>query len=57
MPKMGNVRKIDRCGRISIPVKLRRELNIEIFDPLEVQRQNDTIVLQKAEEPKEETVE
>jgi bifunctional DNA-binding transcriptional regulator/antitoxin component of YhaV-PrlF toxin-antitoxin module len=59
MSKIGNVRRVDSCGRISIPFRLRRILNIDLSDPLEVQIDNDTIVLRKTkrETPKEEAAE
>jgi AbrB family transcriptional regulator, transcriptional pleiotropic regulator of transition state genes len=41
------VRKVDRLGRIGIPVKLRRELNIEMSDDIEIFFQDDCIIFKK----------
>ena len=43
----GEVRKIDGLGRIVIPIKLRRGLNIKIYDSLEMFVFEDQIRLQK----------
>ena len=36
MKATGIVRKVDELGRIVLPIELRRTLNIEIKDPLEI---------------------
>lgn len=43
----GVVRKVDELGRIVLPVELRRSLNIEIRDALEVCVDKDMIILRK----------
>ena len=47
MKSTGIVRKVDELGRIVLPVELRKKLNINIKDPLEIFTSNDRIVLQK----------
>ena len=49
MKSTGIVRKVDELGRIVLPVELRKKLNINIKDPLEIFTSNDRIVLQKYE--------
>ncbi len=49
MKSTGIVRKVDELGRIVLPVELRKSLNINIKDPLEIFTSNDRIVLQKYE--------
>lgn len=41
------VRKVDRLGRIGIPVTLRREMNIEMSDEIEIFVEKETIILKK----------
>lgn len=43
----GIVRKVDELGRIVIPIELRRILEIEIKDPLEVYTDEDRIIFKK----------
>ncbi len=43
----GIVRKVDELGRIVLPIELRRTLNIDIKDPLEIYVDGDSIVLKK----------
>lgn len=45
----GIVRKIDELGRIVLPIELRRNLDIEERDPVEIFLDGDKIVLQKFE--------
>ena len=45
----GIVRKVDELGRIVILVELRRTLNIEIKDPIEILTNGDEIILKKYE--------
>lgn len=41
------IRKIDRCGRFTIPTHLRKKINLEADDWLEICRDGDTIMLRK----------
>jgi transcriptional pleiotropic regulator of transition state genes len=45
----GIVRKVDDLGRVVIPIELRKILNIDIKDGLEVYVDGDCIVLRKYE--------
>ncbi|TQS75354.1 AbrB/MazE/SpoVT family DNA-binding domain-containing protein [Ornithinibacillus gellani] len=47
MKSTGIVRKVDELGRVVIPIELRRTLDINIKDPLEIYVDNDKIVLKK----------
>lgn len=47
MKDTGVVRKIDELGRFTLPMELRRKLNIEIGDPLEVFVEGESIILRK----------
>ncbi len=47
MKSTGIVRKVDELGRVVIPIELRRNLNIEIKDPLEIFVDDDKIILKK----------
>ncbi|MBH0167189.1 AbrB/MazE/SpoVT family DNA-binding domain-containing protein [Fictibacillus sp. 7GRE50] len=48
MKSTGIVRKIDDLGRVVIPVELRRTLDIEIKDPIEIfTDDNGEIILKK----------
>lgn len=47
MKSTGIVRKIDELGRIVIPIELRRNLDIEIRDSLEIFVDNENIILTK----------
>jgi len=49
MKSTGIVRKVDELGRIVLPIELRRTLNIDIKDSLEIYVENDTILLKKYE--------
>lgn len=49
MKATGIVRKVDELGRIVIPIELRRVLEIEVKDPLEIYTEDDTIILKKYE--------
>ena len=49
MKSTGNLRKVDDLGRIVLPIELRRTLDIEERDELEIFMENDRIVLQKFE--------
>lgn len=45
MKSTGIVRKVDELGRVVIPIELRRTLNINEKDPLEIFVEGDTIIL------------
>ncbi|MFC0273789.1 AbrB/MazE/SpoVT family DNA-binding domain-containing protein [Metabacillus herbersteinensis] len=49
MKSTGIVRKTDPLGRIVIPIELRKVLNINIKDPLEIFVVEEQIVLKKYE--------
>lgn len=49
MKSTGIVRKVDELGRVVIPIELRRTLDIEEKDALEIYVDNDRIVLRKYE--------
>ena len=49
MKSTGIVRKVDQLGRIVIPKELRRVLNIENSDPVEIYTDGDSIILKKYE--------
>ncbi|PPA68815.1 transition state regulator Abh [Jeotgalibacillus proteolyticus] len=43
------VKKIDPIGRITIPSELRRAINVEVKDPVELYNEKDLIILKKYE--------
>lgn len=47
MKATGVVRKVDDLGRIVLPIELRRTLDIEIKDSLEIFVEEDSIILKK----------
>jgi AbrB family transcriptional regulator, transcriptional pleiotropic regulator of transition state genes len=47
MKSTGIVRKVDELGRVVIPSELRRTMDIEEKDPMEIFTDNDTIILKK----------
>ncbi len=47
MKATGIVRKVDELGRIVLPIELRRTLNIEIKDPIEIFVEDEEIILKK----------
>lgn len=47
MKSTGIVRKIDELGRIVLPMELRRVLNIDIKDPIEIYVEGECVVLKK----------
>ena len=49
MKSTGIVRKVDELGRIVLPVELRRTLDIEERDELEIYLDDDRVVLKKYE--------
>lgn len=49
MKSTGIVRKIDNLGRITLPIELRRNLDVDCGDPLEIYTEASSIVLRKFE--------
>lgn len=49
MKATGIVRKVDELGRIVLPIELRRTLNINIKDPIEIYVDGEFILLKKYE--------
>jgi len=49
MKATGVVRKVDNLGRVVLPVELRRNLGIDIKDPLEIYVDGDQVILKKYE--------
>jgi transcriptional pleiotropic regulator of transition state genes len=49
MKSTGIVRKVDELGRVVIPIELRRTLNINEKDALEIYVESDRIILTKYE--------
>jgi AbrB family transcriptional regulator, transcriptional pleiotropic regulator of transition state genes len=49
MKSTGIVRKVDELGRVVIPIELRRTLNINEKDALEIYVDNDRVILRKYE--------
>lgn len=49
MKSTGIVRKVDELGRIVLPIELRRTLNIEVKDALEIYVDGSQIILKKYE--------
>ena len=47
MKTTGIVRKVDELGRIVLPIELRRTLDIEERDALEIYLEGDKIILSK----------
>ena len=47
MKSTGVVRRVDELGRIVLPIELRRSLDINIKDPVEIFIDNERIILQK----------
>lgn len=47
MKSTGIVRKVDELGRVVIPIELRRTLDIEVRDPVEIFVEDDKIILKK----------
>ena len=47
MKSTGIVRKLDELGRITIPIELRRNLDVNERDPLEIFVDDDKIILKK----------
>ena len=49
MKSTGIVRKVDELGRIVLPIELRRTLNIDVKDSLEIYVDGPQIILKKYE--------
>ncbi len=49
MKSTGIVRRVDELGRVVLPIELRRTLDIEIKDSLEIYVDNSSIILKKYE--------
>lgn len=47
MKSTGINRKIDELGRIVLPIELRRSLNLNVKDPVEIFVDDDKIILRK----------
>lgn len=51
MKATGIVRKVDELGRIVLPIELRRTMNIEVKDPLEIFVKGQQIILKRYNPP------
>lgn len=49
MKATGMIRKIDDLGRMVLPIEIRRTLNINYKDPMEIYVEGDKIILSKYE--------
>ena len=49
MKTVGIIRKVDELGRVVLPVEMRRTLDIEERDPLEISLEGETIILRKVQ--------
>lgn len=47
MSTSGFLRRVDELGRIVLPIEMRRALEIEEHDPLEISLDGDAIILRK----------
>ena len=47
MKSTGIIRKLDKLGRVVLPIELRKTLSIDIKDGLEIFTEQDMIVLKK----------
>jgi transcriptional pleiotropic regulator of transition state genes len=47
MKSTGIVRKVDELGRIVVPIELRRSLDIDVKDSVEMFVENEQIILKK----------
>ncbi len=47
MKSTGIVRKVDELGRIVLPIEIRKSLDIDVKDPVEIFVDGERIVLQK----------
>jgi len=53
MKSTGIVRKVDELGRVVLPIELRRTLDIQEKDELEIVMENENIILTKYQDSKE----
>lgn len=49
MKSTGIVRKVDELGRVVLPIELRKTMNIDKRDPLEIFVDGDKVILKKYE--------
>ncbi len=49
MKATGIVRKVDELGRMVIPIELRKTMNIDKNDPVEIYVEGDSIIIKKYE--------
>lgn len=49
MKSTGIVRRVDGLGRVVLPIELRRQLELDVKDPVEIFVEGETIVLRKYE--------
>lgn len=49
MKSTGIVRHLDNLGRVTLPIELRRNLSIDIKDPVEIFVDEDMVILKKHE--------
>ena len=49
MKETGMVRNLDELGRITLPIEIRRNLNITDRDPIEIYIEDEAIILKKYE--------
>lgn len=49
MKETGIVRKLDELGRITLPIELRRTLNLSERDAIEISTEDNKIILEKYE--------
>lgn len=47
MKSTGIVRKVDELGRIVLPIELRKTLDINVKDPLEIYVDGNSVILKK----------
>ena len=50
MKSTGMVRKVDELGRVVLPIELRRTMDIQEKDPLEIYVEGENIILRKYHE-------
>lgn len=50
MKSTGMVRKVDEFGRVVLPIELRRTMDIQEKDPLEIYVEGENIILRKYHE-------
>lgn len=51
MKATGIVRKIDELGRVVLPIELRRTLDLDVKDPIEIFVDDDNTIILKKYEP------